>query len=72
MLMNRNDLKEALSFSVSRNIKDRITDRAKALGISRSDYINVLILADLQQGIDAPLQLRPAGGVMQQIKPRRK
>jgi hypothetical protein len=64
MLMNRNDLKEALSFSVSRNIKAQITDRARALGISRSDYINVLILADLQQGVDAPLQLRP--------KPRRK
>jgi hypothetical protein len=55
----KRDLAEALSFSVKRSLKIKITERARSLGISRTDYIKRCILQDLERGPDAPLEFRP-------------
>lgn len=51
------DLYEGLSFSVPRSIKERINERARRLRLTRSDYLKILVLADLDRGMDAPIQL---------------
>ena len=55
----KKDLAEALSFSVRRSLKTKITERARSLGISRTDYIKRLVLLDLERGPEAPLEYRP-------------
>jgi hypothetical protein len=59
MTPRKRDLAEALSFSVRRSLKIKITERARSLGITRTDYIKRLIILDLERGPKAPLEFRP-------------
>jgi hypothetical protein len=54
------DLYESLSFSVPRSIKERINERARRLRMTRSDYLKILVLSDLDRGLDASLEIRPS------------
>ena len=58
-IQHREDNSVSMSFSVKRSLKIKITERARSLGISRTDYIKRLVLMDLERGPDAPLEFRP-------------
>jgi hypothetical protein len=42
------------SFSIPVSVKEDMDDRAKRLRLSRTDYIKLIILWDLNKGKDAP------------------
>ena len=60
----KQQLKMALSFSISEERKEAIDRRCASLGISRSDYLNELVTRELAQGPNAkfiisPVELEP-------------
>lgn len=66
------DLYEGLSFSVPRSIKEKINERARRLRMTRSDYLKTLVLADLDRGPDAALEIRPSDVGLEKKPPRKK
>lgn len=51
-----NDLHVSCSFSLPRSIKSEMDLRAARLRLTRTDYLKLLVLADLDKG-DAPLEI---------------
>ena len=66
------DLYEGLSFSVPRSIKEKINERARRLRMTRSDYLKTLVLADLDRGPDAGLEIKPSDIGLEKKVTRRK
>jgi hypothetical protein len=58
--MPKNDQSDphvSVSFSLPRSIKKEMDDRARSLRISRSDYLKLMVLWELDKGKDAPFDM---------------
>jgi hypothetical protein len=61
------------SFSLPRSIKGEMDERAARLRLTRTDYLKLLVLADLDKG-DAPLEIirTPREPAPEPDKPKKK